>query len=122
MENNPGISYGLCKVLKDLVDVRPPFRPILSATGTPTYKLGKHLAHRLASITTNEFLVKYFFRFAKEIVNQNSNFFMSSLDVDSLFSNIIPEKTLKICWETLLKKQMFMRVAINVKLKLSSLW
>ena len=34
----PGVFYSLCKVHKAIV-VCPPFRPILSAIGTPTYKL-----------------------------------------------------------------------------------
>ena len=59
----------------------PPFRPILSAIGTPTYKLAKYLVPKLASITANEFSVKDSFCFAEEIVNQNSNFIMGSLDL-----------------------------------------
>ena len=39
--SNPGILYGLCKVHKTVVDVSLPFRPTLSAVGTPTYKLAK---------------------------------------------------------------------------------
>ena len=31
-----GILFGLCKIHKILVDGVPPFRPILSAVGTPT--------------------------------------------------------------------------------------
>ena len=37
--SRPGVSYGLCKVHKSIVGVCPPFRPILSAFGTPTYKI-----------------------------------------------------------------------------------
>ena len=33
--SNSAILYGLCKVHKTVVDVCPPFRPILSAIGTP---------------------------------------------------------------------------------------
>ena len=79
--SNPGILYGLCKVHKTVVDVCLPFRPILSAIGTPTYKLAKYLVPKLASITANEFSVKDSFCFAEEIVNQNSNFIMGSLDL-----------------------------------------
>ena len=32
--SRPGVLYGLCKVDKAIVDVRPPFRPRLSAIGT----------------------------------------------------------------------------------------
>ena len=84
-------------------NVCPPFRPILSAIGTPTYKLAKYLVPKLASITTNEFSVKDPFCFVEEIVNQNSNFIMGSLDVDFLFTNIPLEET-NICCDTLFKE------------------
>ena len=71
--SNPGILYGLYKVHETVVDVCLPFRPILCAIGTPTYKLAKYLVPRLASITANEFSVKDSFCFADEIVNQNIN-------------------------------------------------
>ena len=79
--SNPGVLYSFCKVHKTVADACPPFRPILSATGTPTYKLAKYLVPKLASITANEFSVKDSFCFAEEIVNQNSNFIVGSLDV-----------------------------------------
>ena len=81
-----------------------PFRPILSAIGTPTYKLAKYLVPRLASITANEFSVKDSFCFADEIVNQNSNFIVDNLDVDSLFTNIPLEEIINICCDTLFKE------------------
>ena len=43
--SKPGILYGLCKIHKSIVDGVPPFHPILSAIGTPTYKLAKFLYH-----------------------------------------------------------------------------
>ena len=36
-----GILYGLAKVHKQLINNCPPFRPILSAIGTPTYNTAK---------------------------------------------------------------------------------
>ena len=54
----PGIMYGLCKVHKDIIDNCPPFRPILSAINTPTYKLAKFLVPILKSLTSNEYTVK----------------------------------------------------------------
>ena len=82
----------------------PPLRPILFSIGTATYKLVKYLVPKLASITANEFSVEDLFCFAEEIVNQNSNFIMASLDVDSLFSNILLEETINICCDTLFKE------------------
>ena len=59
----PGILYGLCKLHKAFTDIYPPFRPIISAFGTPSYKLAKFLVPKLSSITFKEFTVKDFFCF-----------------------------------------------------------
>ena len=77
------------------------FRPILSAVNTPTYKLAKFLVTILKSLTSNEYAVKDPLAFAEEIVEQDSEFFMGSLDVDSLFTNILLEETIDICTNTL---------------------
>ena len=53
----------------------------------------------LSCLTINEFTVKDSFSFAKEIVEQDRNFYMGSLDVDSLFTNIPLEETINICTE-----------------------
>ena len=37
----------------------------------------------------------------EEIVEQDSEFFMGGLDVDSLFNNILPEEAILICANTL---------------------
>ena len=86
--SRPGILYGLCKVHKAIIDVCPPFRPILFAIGNPSYKLAKFLVPKLSSITFNELTVKDSFAFAEEIVHQDGKLFMGSLDVDLLFTNI----------------------------------
>ena len=99
--SRPGVLCGLCKIHKAIVDVCPPFRPILSAIGTPTYKIAKFLVPILSCLTINEFTVKDSFSFAKEIVEQDSNFYMGSLDVDSLFTNIPLEETINICTESI---------------------
>ena len=80
--SKPGILHGLCKLYKVITDICPPFRPILSATGTPSYKLAKFLVPKLSSITFNEFTVKDSFAFAEEIVHQDSKLFMGNVDVD----------------------------------------
>ena len=73
------------------------FRPILSAIGTPTYSLAKFLVPILSSITINEYTVRDSFAFADEILQQDSNLFMASLDVESLFTNIPLKETIGIC-------------------------
>ena len=54
----PGVMYGSCKAHKASVEKCQPFRPILSALNTPTYKLAKFLVPILKLLTTNEFTVK----------------------------------------------------------------
>ena len=54
-------------------------------------------------MTTNEFTVKDSFHFAEEIIDQQPDFFMSSLDVDLLFTNIPLEDTIEICTNEIFK-------------------
>ena len=55
-------------------------------------------------MSTNELTVKDYFHFAEEIVDQQHDFFMGSLDVDSLFTNIHLEETIGICTNELFKE------------------
>ena len=77
----PGILYGLCTVRKVVADIYPSFRPILSAIGTPSYKLAKFLLPKISSMTFNEFTIKDSFACAEKIVHQDSKLFMGSLIV-----------------------------------------
>ena len=51
----------------------------------------------LISLTNNKYTLKDSFTFAEEIVEQDSEFLMRSLDVDSLCTNIPLEETIDIC-------------------------
>ena len=55
----------------------------------------------LKSLTSDEYTVKNSFAFAEEIVEQDSELFVGSLDVDSLFVNIALEETIDICTNTI---------------------
>ena len=57
------------------------------------------------SITSNEFIVKDTFSFAKDIVEQDISLIMGSLDVDLLFTNIPLDETINICTNALYSKQ-----------------
>ena len=92
--SRPGILYGLGKIHKETRNGLLLFRPILSAIGTPTYKLAKFLRKFLTPSTANEFTVIDSFHFAEEICQQYFNLSMASLDIDSLFTNIPLEKLL----------------------------
>ena len=71
---------------------------------TPTYKLSKFLVPILKPLTTNESTVKDSFHFPEEIVDQQHDLFMGSLDVDSVFTNIPLEETIDICTTELFKE------------------
>ena len=100
-----GVLYGLCKTHKKILDKCPPFRPILSAIKTSSYNLVKCLIPLIEPITKNNFTVKNSFEFSEEVYKQNLEYFMDSLDVESLFTNIPLEETIKICFDSLYKNQ-----------------
>ena len=97
--SKPGTLYGSAKVHKPL----PPFRPIFSATDTPTYKLSKLLVPVLPDIMQNEFTVKESFAFVDKILTQNSDLYMGSLDVDALFTENPLDENIGICVKKLFK-------------------
>ena len=55
-------------------------------------------------MTSNEYTVKGSFAYAEEIVEQDSEFFMESLAVDSYFTNISLEENIEICANMLFEK------------------
>ena len=95
------ILYGFCKLHRQLADNCPPFIPIMPAVKTSTYNLPKFLVSLLESITANMYTVKGCIEFAKEIADQDPRFFMASLDVKSLFTNIPLEETINVCCDYL---------------------
>ena len=54
----------------------------------------------------NEYTLKDSSEFAKDIINQNLGCFMASLDVDSLFTNVPLDETIRICIDELFKSEM----------------
>ena len=79
VSSSPGILYGRAKIRKPVRGVVPPFRPILSDTGTPTYKLPDFFAPLLTPLTLNEYTIKDSFLLAGELLNNDSNLTMVSL-------------------------------------------
>ena len=75
--------------------------PSLCAMNTPAYNLAKFLVPILKSLTSNEYTVRDSFAFVEVVGDHDSEFFMGSLDVDSLFSNIPLKETNDICTITL---------------------
>ena len=101
--SRPGIMYGLAKVHETVTDDLLSFRPILSAIGTPTYKLAKFLVPILEPLTTNEYTIKDSFTFAEELPSFDSKLVMTSFDIESLFTNIPMQETIDLCVENLFK-------------------
>ena len=71
-------------------------RSVLSAIAKPTYNIAKFLVPILKLLTTIDYTLKDTFEFSRDILNQNPNFFMASLDVNSLFTNIALDETIII--------------------------
>ena len=86
--SQPGVVYGLCKVHKGSDGQSPPFRPILSAINTPSYKIAKFLVPMLPELTKNQNVSEDSFESAKNVREQNPDLFVSSFDIDSLFTNV----------------------------------
>ena len=91
--SSPGTLYGLPKVHKTGV----PLRPILAAYNTPSYNLSKYLVDKLNHLTTNEYTINNSYEFMKFITNnRNNDCIMCSFDVKSLFTNIPLDETIDI--------------------------
>ena len=54
----------------------------------------------------NEYSLKDSFELTQDIINQYSGCFIASLDVDSLFTNVPLDETIKICIDKLFKSEM----------------
>ena len=93
--SKPGILYGLPKVNKDGL----PLRPILSSIGTCGYGPAKFLVPHIEPLTRNEFTVKDSFSFSDEITKFDSadQLIMASFDIKSQFTNIPLDETIDIC-------------------------
>ena len=89
------------KIHKETRDGLPPFYPILSATGTPTYKLTKSWLKFLTHSSANKYTAIDPFRFAEKNCQLGPNLHMFSLDYDSLFTNIPLDETIDICIDNL---------------------
>ena len=111
--SRPGIMYDSAKVHKIITDSLPSFRPILSAIGTPTYKLSKFLVPMLEPLTANEYTIKDSFTFTEQLQSFDSKLVMASFDMESLFTNIPLQKTIDLCLENLFKD----RIHVNNLLK-----
>ena len=75
--------------------------PILSAINTPSYKLVKFLALLLTPLISSDYTIKDLFSFAEELSSFDCAHYMTSFDIESLFTNIQLEETVSICVDKL---------------------
>ena len=73
-----------------------PLRPILASYNTPSYKLAKYLVPLLQPFAENEFTLSNSTMFAGDIITQDLDSYMVSLDVVSLFTNVPLQATIQI--------------------------
>ena len=96
----PARAHLLPKIHKSFQTL-PKFRPIIDTTGTSHYRVGKYLSALLNPLTSNEFTFKDSFDAAEKIRNIPKNLFNEgyvyvSFDVESLFTNVPLNRTIKI--------------------------
>ena len=76
-----GVLYGFAKIHEALEDGTSSFRPILSATGTPTHNLAKFCDQLLKHLTRNDYTKNDYFSFAKEVLDFNASRVIGNLDI-----------------------------------------
>ena len=101
--SGPGILYGLPKTHKSDFADSYHLRPIFAAYNCASYKLSKFLVPVLSPFTTNDYTVDNSFTFCQKIsaVQNADNLFMTSFDVENLFTNIPLHETITICLDYL---------------------
>jgi hypothetical protein len=100
--SNPGRLYGLPKVHKNNI----PLRPVLSALGTFNYGLGKALAGILWDMIDKKTLVRDSFSFVKDLQALPKSFTyykMVSFDISSLYTNVPLDDTIQLILKNLYK-------------------
>ena len=92
--SRPGILYGLPKVHKPNI----PLRPIVSSINSHSFNIAKFLVPLLRPISVSQYSINDAFSFLQELFEQkfNNNVVMASFDVTSLFTNIPLDETIKI--------------------------
>ena len=94
-------QHGLPKIRK-VLEKFSSFRPVIDTTGATNYSVGKYFSILLNSLTHNDYSLKDSFYAATRInrnlpqVCGNDEYMFISLEVVSLFTNILSKKTVNI--------------------------
>ena len=92
-------------VYKPVTDRCPSLRPNFSEINTPSHKLTNLLIPLLSPSTSNDYTIKDSFSFASEVSSFDCAYYMTSFDIESLFTNIPSEETINICVDKLFEKK-----------------
>ena len=96
--SRPGVMYGLPKIHKQNI----PMRPVVSSISTPFYKLAKFLIPAIEGFAKNEFTLNNSFEFFDEIRSMDlKDKFIVSMDIESLYTNIPVKETINIITDLL---------------------
>ena len=104
-----GRIYGLPKLHKVSAQGQiPPFRPVVSSINTYNYQLARLLSDFLTPLLPTEHCAKDTFDFIEDLKQvRNSNKFMISFDVESLFTNIPLNETIELVVNLLMENHDF---------------
>ena len=105
--------YGLPKLhkVKDSCPL-PPFRPIVSSTGTHNYQLAKYLCNLLTPAISYDHCTKDSFTFAEEIQKvRHPSLFMVSFDIEGLFTNIPLAETINLAVDAIFKSNPNLKIS-----------
>ena len=107
-----GFLYGISEAHKQQRDDCLPFHSNLSVLQTHTFSFPI-----LNSSTISEYAVKNFFQFAEMICEKDATFFLRSLDVYSLLTNILLNGTADNCVNQLFENTNTVESFTNSKFK-----
>ena len=95
--SRPGILYGLPKIHKQGV----PVRPVLSAIKTPYYNLSKFIVPLIEKYSKNEYTLNNSMHLIDELkeIELNDRMVMVSFDIESLYTNIPVQETIDLLSE-----------------------
>ena len=97
--SGPGILYGQPKIHKRDFCTKFQCRPILAAYNLASYKIAKFIVPLLSNLTTNQYTILNSTEFSSKIssIPNADKLYMTSLDIESLFTNIPLHETIEIC-------------------------
>ena len=90
----PGYIYANPKIHKNKMD--PPYRPIISQIGTPTYEIAKNLNKLLNPYLDKKYMVESTYELLNILRSKKVKCKMASIDVENLFTNVPVKETTEI--------------------------